>query len=65
MLVMAACVVPPLDVTRWRSTSGGSFDCAASWAAPVKVAIARARPCSLDKPISLAACCIASRKKKT
>ena len=50
---------------RWRSTSAGSSDCAASWAAPVKVASASALPSSCDKPISTAACCIASRKKNT
>jgi hypothetical protein len=37
MLEMAAKVVPPLDVTRWRSTCGGSVAVLARVLAPAKV----------------------------
>ena len=63
--VMAACVVPPLEVTRARSTSGGSADACASAVAPWKVASASRRACCGASPISAAACIMASTKKNT
>jgi len=52
MLVSAAYVVPPFDVTRSRSSDTGSLEFAASCAAPVKVAIASCVPCSGVRPSS-------------
>ena len=62
--VMAACVVPPLLVTRSRSTVGDSSDASPSAAAPAQVASARRRPCSALRPMSTAAAIMASTKKK-
>jgi hypothetical protein len=60
--VSAAYVVPPFDVTRSRSVDTGSDDSAASAAAPRNVSTASLRPCSADRPISMAARSIASTK---
>ena len=65
MAVIAAWVVPPLDVTRERSVSGESSLARASEVAPLNVACARRRPCSGLRPMSAAACIMASRKKNT
>ena len=51
----AAWVVPPLDVTRSRSSCGGSSMPRASAVAPAKVASASCLPCSALSPISTAA----------
>ncbi|GAC1626445.1 MAG: hypothetical protein NVS9B10_14370 [Nevskia sp.] len=61
----AACVVPPLDVTRSRSTSGGSCEARASSEAPTNVPTARRCACCGVRPISTPAWTMASRKKKT
>ncbi len=58
----AACVVPPLEVTRSRKTAGASSDCIASAVAPAKVACASVRPWLSLRPMSCAACIIASMK---
>jgi hypothetical protein len=60
--ISAAYVVPPLEVTRSRSTAGESCDCCAKAVAPANVASARRRPWSTDSPISPAAWIIASMK---
>ena len=58
----AAKVVPPLLVTRSRSTAGGSPDWAASALAPLNVAMARRSASAAGSPICPPACCMASRK---
>ena len=60
--LIAAWVVPPLEVTRSRSTAGGSLAPAASADAPVKVPTASRCACSGGRPISTPASVIASMK---
>src|SRR5690606_25953586 len=61
----AAAVVPPLEVTRSRGVARSSGESAASWVAPVTVAIARRRAVAGAMPCSTAAAIIASRNRKT
>ena len=63
--VMAAWVVPPLEVTRSRRRETGSCALCANWLAPTKVPMASCLACSAGMPISMAAFSIASIKKKT
>src|SRR5690606_3824316 len=58
----ARSVVPPLDVTRSRSSETGSSERAASSVAPRKVSSTSARAASASSPASTAARCIASMK---
>uniref|UniRef100_A0A0S1MKG7 Pyrroline-5-carboxylate reductase n=1 Tax=Phakopsora pachyrhizi TaxID=170000 RepID=A0A0S1MKG7_PHAPC len=61
----AAAVVPPLEVTRSRSTDGGSDDSAASLVAPAKVPSASWRACSAVRPTFWPPAIRASRNRKT